>query len=106
MFSSGDGGVGDGDPDPATQQCFTNDGRNLTRFIPGFPASCPLSVFIFLKNDVLENRNLTITQRTWRTYSVTAVGGTINVPETAVFFSGGGFSNLVRSRVQFLSNIA
>ena len=28
--------------------------------------------------------------------SVTAVGGTIHVPETAVFFSGGGFSNVVR----------
>ena len=40
----GDGGVGDGDPDPETQQCFTNDGRNATRFIPGFPASCPLLV--------------------------------------------------------------
>ncbi|KIM46464.1 hypothetical protein M413DRAFT_8304 [Hebeloma cylindrosporum] len=68
MFSSGDGGVGDGDPDPATQQCFTNDGRNATKFIPGFPASCPF---------------------------VTAVGGTSHVPEVAVsrFFSGGGFSN-------------
>ncbi|EJD01556.1 tripeptidyl peptidase A [Fomitiporia mediterranea MF3/22] len=65
-FSSGDGGVGDGDPDPATQQCFTNDGRNATEFIPGFPASCPF---------------------------VTAVGGTIFIPEVAVDFSGGGFSN-------------
>ena len=42
MFSSGDGGVGDGDPDPATQECFTNDGRNATRFVPLFPPSCPL----------------------------------------------------------------
>ncbi|KAJ8503359.1 hypothetical protein ONZ45_g10928 [Pleurotus djamor] len=66
MFSSGDGGVGDGDDDPATQQCFTNDGRNATRFIPGFPASCPF---------------------------VTAVGGTTFVPETGIFFSGGGFSD-------------
>jgi len=66
MFSSGDGGVGDGDPDPATQQCLTNDGQNRTAFIPGFPASCPF---------------------------VTAVGGTIHFPETAVSFSGGGFSN-------------
>ncbi|TFK43816.1 peptidase S8/S53 domain-containing protein [Crucibulum laeve] len=69
MFSSGDGGVGDGDPNPATQECFTNDGRNTTKFIPGFPASCPF---------------------------VTAVGGTQNInPEVAVsrFFSGGGFSN-------------
>ncbi|KAH9482489.1 Tripeptidyl-peptidase sed3 [Psilocybe cubensis] len=65
MFSSGDGGVGDGDPNPATQNCFTNDGKNRTAFIPGFPAS------------------------------VTAVGGTTHFPETAVtrFFSGGGFSN-------------
>ena len=31
-------------------------------------------------------------------HSVTAVGGTIHVPETAVFFSGGGFSDLVRTR--------
>ncbi|RDB20087.1 Tripeptidyl-peptidase sed2 [Hypsizygus marmoreus] len=68
MFASGDGGVGDNDPNPATQQCFTNDGRNATRFIPGFPASCPF---------------------------VTAVGGTTRVPEVAVsrFFSGGGFSD-------------
>ncbi|KAH7923659.1 subtilisin-like protein [Leucogyrophana mollusca] len=66
LFSSGDYGVGDGDPDPATQQCFTNDGRNVTAFIPEFPASCPY---------------------------VTSVGGLVNIPETAVFFSGGGFSN-------------
>lgn len=39
MFSSGDGGVGDGDANPATQTCFTNDGTNRTAFIPGFPAS-------------------------------------------------------------------
>ena len=31
--------------------------------------------------------------------SVTAVGGTINVPEVAVFFSGGGFSDVVSSIV-------
>ncbi|GJE84528.1 tripeptidyl peptidase A [Phanerochaete sordida] len=66
-FSSGDGGVGDGDPDPATQECITNDGRNKTEFLPLFPPSCPF---------------------------VTAVGGTIHVPETAVDFSGGGFSNV------------
>ena len=46
MFSSGDSGVGDGNPDPATQQCFTNDGRNVTEFIPDFPAS--YVTFIFL----------------------------------------------------------
>ena len=42
VFGSGDGGVGDGDADPAPQQCFSNDGRNVTMFIPEFPASCPL----------------------------------------------------------------
>ncbi|KAF8969344.1 subtilisin-like protein [Flammula alnicola] len=64
-FSSGDFGVGDGNPDPATQTCITNDGRNLTKFIPAFPAS------------------------------ITSVGGTSHIPEVAVatFFSGGGFSN-------------
>ncbi|KAF9006660.1 tripeptidyl peptidase A [Cyathus striatus] len=69
IFSSGDFGVGDGNPDPATQECSTNDGLNATRFIPAFPASCPF---------------------------VTSVGGTQNInPEVAVsrFFSGGGFSN-------------
>lgn len=48
MFSSGDGGVGDGDPDPATQTCFSNDGRNVTRFLPLFPSSCPLLVQMLL----------------------------------------------------------
>ncbi|KAG1752358.1 peptidase S8/S53 domain-containing protein [Suillus paluster] len=66
MFSSGDHGVGDGDPDPTTQMCYSNDGRNVTKFIPSFPASCPY---------------------------VTTVGGTTSIPETAVTFSGGGFSN-------------
>ncbi|KAI9455151.1 subtilisin-like protein [Lactarius psammicola] len=66
LFSSGDGGVGDRNPDPATQTCFTNDGTNQTKFIPLFPASCPF---------------------------VTAVGGTAHIPEIAAGFSGGGFSN-------------
>ena len=30
IYSSGDGGVGDGNPDPATQLCQTNDGRNVS----------------------------------------------------------------------------
>ncbi|KAF7335278.1 Tripeptidyl peptidase A [Mycena sanguinolenta] len=66
VFSSGDGGVGDGDSNPTTQKCITNDGKNRTQFIPEFPASCPF---------------------------VTAVGGTSLFPEQGVFFSGGGFSN-------------
>ncbi|KAH9171607.1 hypothetical protein EDB89DRAFT_1906886 [Lactarius sanguifluus] len=62
------GGVGDGNPDPATrtQTCFTNDSKNQTKFIPVFPASCPF---------------------------VTAVGGTVHIPEVAASFSGGGFSD-------------
>ena len=42
LFATGDTGVGDGDPDPATQTCFTNNGKNQTKFIPMFPATCPL----------------------------------------------------------------
>lgn len=41
VFSSGDGGVGDGNADPDLQQCYSNDGRNVTKFLPTFPASCP-----------------------------------------------------------------
>lgn len=41
-FSSGDGGVGDGDSDPATTECISNDGQNRTEFLPLFPPSCPL----------------------------------------------------------------
>jgi tripeptidyl-peptidase I len=59
LFSSGDTGVG--------SACQTNDGKNTTRFLPIFPASCPY---------------------------VTAVGGTHYVePEHAVSFSSGGFSD-------------
>ncbi|KAL1721726.1 peptidase S8/S53 domain-containing protein [Schizophyllum commune] len=70
LFSSGDGGVGDGEYDPAQSQCISNDGKNTTKFLPGFPASCPY---------------------------VTAVGGTTltkDNEEVAVsrFFSGAGFS--------------
>ncbi|EJD48553.1 tripeptidyl peptidase A [Auricularia subglabra TFB-10046 SS5] len=66
VFSSGDGGVGDGDSNPATQECITNDGTNTTRFMAAFPAGCPF---------------------------VTAVGGTHFIPEVAIGFSGGGFSD-------------
>ncbi|KAG2753011.1 subtilisin-like protein [Suillus brevipes Sb2] len=66
LFSSGDNGVGGGFKDPTGQLCKSNDGRNVTTFLPTFPASCPY---------------------------VTAVGGTVNIPETAAFFSAGGFSN-------------
>lgn len=60
IFSSGDSGVGD--------SCQRNDGSYQTRFLPGFPASCPF---------------------------VTSVGGTwSHNPEKAVDFSGGGFSEV------------
>ncbi|KAH7136164.1 tripeptidyl-peptidase-like protein [Dendryphion nanum] len=60
LFSSGDTGVG--------SACQTNDGKNTTRFLPIFPASCPY---------------------------VTAVGGTHKVePEQAIYFSSGGFSDI------------
>lgn len=50
--------------------CLTNDEKNKTRFQPIFPASCPF---------------------------VTSVGGTSGShPETAVDFSGGGFSDRFR----------
>ncbi|RXW25417.1 hypothetical protein EST38_g412 [Candolleomyces aberdarensis] len=66
IFASGDGGVGDGWDDPERHRCRTNDGRNITRFLPTFPTTCPY---------------------------VTSVGGTTGVPEISVFFSGGGFSD-------------
>lgn len=58
IAASGDSGPG--------SSCQSNDGKNTTKFLPGFPATCPY---------------------------VTAVGGTENnSPETAIDFSGGGFS--------------
>ncbi|KAJ6451496.1 tripeptidyl peptidase A [Mycena vitilis] len=66
LFASGDGGVGDGNPNPVPQQCLTNGQNQTKRFIPAFPASCPY---------------------------VTSVGGTESIPEVAASFSGGGFSD-------------
>ncbi|KZV69308.1 subtilisin-like protein [Peniophora sp. CONT] len=61
LFSSGDFGVGGAD-------CRTNDGTNMVRFQPIFPATCPF---------------------------VTSVGGTTRVnPEVAAGLSSGGFSNV------------
>jgi len=37
LVSSGDGGLGDEDG----SDCFTNDGKNKTTFLPAFPAGCP-----------------------------------------------------------------
>lgn len=66
IFSSGDSGVGN------NGTCLSNDGKNTTRFLPAFPASCPY---------------------------VTTVGGTKSFPEIVAtdnkngYASGGGFSN-------------
>ena len=68
LCSSGDSGVG------RNGACFSNDGKNSSRFLPSFPASCP-----------------------W----VTTVGGTEGFdPEVAAYdaindyASGGGFSDV------------
>ncbi len=90
IFSSGDGGVGDGNANPATQRCFSNDGKNQTIFIPGFPASCPLYVVSTTVPPLHMNSH-----QPCRIGSVTAVGGTQGFPEIAARFSGGGFSNYV-----------
>ncbi|KAF8607532.1 tripeptidyl peptidase A [Ceratobasidium sp. AG-I] len=66
LFSSGDSGVGDGDSSTNSTDCVSNDGKKRKTFLPAFPASCPY---------------------------VTTVGGTHYIPEVAVAFSGGGFSN-------------
>ncbi|KAK4502120.1 hypothetical protein PRZ48_005543 [Zasmidium cellare] len=67
LFATGDFGVG------TNGTCVSNDGKNTTKFLPSFPASCPY---------------------------VTAVGGTRNIPdevvtwdETNSYVSGGGLSN-------------
>jgi tripeptidyl-peptidase I len=41
LFASGDNGVGSND------NCFTNDGRNTTTFLPSFPAGCVSSPVSF-----------------------------------------------------------
>jgi tripeptidyl-peptidase-1 len=67
LFSSGDLGVGDGEPSLNATQCYALDGSGRRMFRPTFPATCPY---------------------------VTSVGATQNIaPEIGVGFSGGGFSN-------------
>ncbi|KAM7193661.1 Tripeptidyl-peptidase sed2 [Naviculisporaceae sp. PSN 640] len=64
FVATGDGGAAG----TSQTQCITNDGKNLKKFVPTFPASCP-----------------------W----VTAVGATDNYgpPVSAASFSTGGFSD-------------
>ena len=87
LFSSGDSGVG---PDGA---CFSNDGKNTTKFIPEFPAC----------NYDRISHAARFTDSLQACPYVTAVGATRNfTPEVAafdtfrdgsVFTSGAGFSN-------------
>ncbi|KAL0950223.1 hypothetical protein HGRIS_010210 [Hohenbuehelia grisea] len=64
VFSSGDGGVGDGKRGQ-NHKCYSNDGKDTYKFLPLFPSGCPY---------------------------VTSVGATYSIPEVAASFSGGGFS--------------
>jgi hypothetical protein len=43
LFASGDGGVGDGNADPATQQCRTNDKKRTRRYFSLHPPNQPLN---------------------------------------------------------------
>lgn len=98
IFSSGDGGVGDGNSNPATDQCLSNDGTNKTIFLPQFPASCPLCVVPITVSHLQISSH-----RPYCVGSVTTVGGTQGVPEVAAPYSGGGFSNYVSSSKMDLS---
>lgn len=83
MFSSGDGGVGGGD-------CLTNDGKNKTVFQPLFPSTCTSPPPPPFQSHSFSPHLAKFIPGPF----VTAVGGTVNVTEQAVFFSGGGFSRL------------
>jgi tripeptidyl-peptidase I len=65
--------VGDNRDNPNDHRCWVQtpqtDNKNVTRFLPTFPSTCPY---------------------------VTSVGGTTDIPETSIYFSGGGFSDYVR----------
>ncbi|CAO3565318.1 unnamed protein product [Mortierella alpina] len=77
LVASGDYGVGG---NSSAASCLTNDGRKANRFLPLFPASCPF---------------------------VTTVGGTVGMaPESAVAFSGGGFSEYFEQPVYQQSNVS
>ena len=43
MFASGDDGLG-----PTIDECVSNDGKNTTEFLPGFPATCRKSILIMV----------------------------------------------------------
>ncbi|CAE6466677.1 unnamed protein product, partial [Rhizoctonia solani] len=98
LFSSGDGGVGDGRASNSTV-CVSNDGKKTRKFLPSFPASCPYVTSVggthyvpeVVSNDGKKTRKFLPSFPASCPY-VTSVGGTHYVPEVAVDFSGGGFS--------------
>jgi tripeptidyl-peptidase I len=63
MFSSGDSGVGgvgdgkDGVVNSATEKCLSNDGRNVTEFIPVFPASYVIFIIVSMVNVLTPIKN-------------------------------------------------
>ncbi|KAJ7126440.1 subtilisin-like protein [Mycena crocata] len=78
LFASGDGGVGDGDANPATHRCRTNDGKSITRYT----------------SLTVSNVNASSFSRFMPSFpAVTSVGGTSGIPEVTATFSGGGFSD-------------
>ncbi|KAF8269933.1 peptidase S8/S53 domain-containing protein [Lactarius quietus] len=76
LVASGDDGVGRGD---------CRDGAGNVRFYTYFPASCTSSDFLC---DTQKYLTATVFLGPW----VTAVGGTMDIPEVALPQSGGGFS--------------
>jgi len=104
LFSSGDYGVGDGSSDPENQACQTNNGRNETRFMPTFPARyshdnllCLLKLshsccFVAVPSEFDGTLQFSSAHVF---HSSTSVGGTTNIPEQGIYFSGGGFSGYV-----------
>ena len=76
LFSSGDSGVGsDGD-------CISNDGKNTTQFLPGFPPSCPYVTAVGATRDFEPE---VVAYRP----AFTSPDGT----QHGAYTSGGGFSN-------------
>ncbi|KAF2641763.1 tripeptidyl-peptidase 1 precursor [Massarina eburnea CBS 473.64] len=75
FFSSGDHGVGGDDT------CFSNDGKNTTKFVPGFPPSCPYVTVVGA------TMNFEPEESAYR------APGLYNGVKKGLYSSGAGFSN-------------
>ena len=62
------------------------------------PAHCKPTSLFFVPPPTVVMRSLRVAN------SVTVVGGTVSIPEVAVNFSGGGFSNYVRLHLSIMSS--